>query len=587
LEIELPDGTILEAPDDADASAVAKSYLRNQRVAALKKSNPGEYDPTSKEWQAKYGPTAGMSGTQKFLAGAGKAVADTGRGLKQIGLEIAQPFRSNDVTSLVTGENQAERYRREMDEVKRLDAPLMKTGAGLAGNIGGHVATTMLPAAGLSKLGQAANLPKLVTGANAFINPSSIRGAAAAGAALGAIQPVGTDDSRIANAALGGATGGLVQGTVNAIGRIAQPIKRSLSAVDEKAVKTLESAGVPLDAAQKSGSQRAMQVKRFLTDNPVTAAGQVAQAEKTAAGFTRAALREIGENADIADEQVLGRAASRIGGEFDRIATANPIKADNKLLNDLVAVQQGAFKELESSPAQVVSNQVDEVLAKVNGGHIDGKAYQSIKSTLDRISNGSNPQLGYWARQLRETLDDALQRSAKPGDFDALKLARKQYGSLDKIIKSVNPDGYVSPKKLYNASNVKSYGQKKAMATGKGQTQLQKLAKAGSRVIPERMPNSGTTPRALLQATLPAVAGGAYGATQGGDAGDIAKFAAMGAGAPLAARYLLNNPRASNYLAYGLQGPMRNVLLSAPNTLPGLVTRQVPAAGLLALQSQQ
>lgn len=34
MEIELPDGTILEAPDDADASAVAKAYLANQGAPA-------------------------------------------------------------------------------------------------------------------------------------------------------------------------------------------------------------------------------------------------------------------------------------------------------------------------------------------------------------------------------------------------------------------------------------------------------------------------------------------------------------------------------------------------------------------------
>jgi hypothetical protein len=39
LEIELPDGTILEAPDDADPSAVAKAYIGKQGLAASRAAN--------------------------------------------------------------------------------------------------------------------------------------------------------------------------------------------------------------------------------------------------------------------------------------------------------------------------------------------------------------------------------------------------------------------------------------------------------------------------------------------------------------------------------------------------------------------
>jgi hypothetical protein len=42
LEIELPDGTILEAPDDADASAVARAYLANHGAP---KEQPGPWSP--------------------------------------------------------------------------------------------------------------------------------------------------------------------------------------------------------------------------------------------------------------------------------------------------------------------------------------------------------------------------------------------------------------------------------------------------------------------------------------------------------------------------------------------------------------
>lgn len=70
-----------------------------------------------------YDPTEGMSGTDKFLAGAGKAMVDVGRGVRQY-LPNSMGGLSND----------------DIAEARRLDAPLMKTGAGTAGNIVGNVA---------------------------------------------------------------------------------------------------------------------------------------------------------------------------------------------------------------------------------------------------------------------------------------------------------------------------------------------------------------------------------------------------------------------------------------------------------------
>ena len=114
----------------------------------------------------KYSPTAGMSGAEKFLAGAGKAFTDMGRGVSQI-------FGGTSTD--------------DVEESRRLDAPLMKTGAGMAGNITGNVAAA-LPTA-------------FIPGVN------TVTGGALVGAGLSAMQPVGQNESRLQNAAIGGATG--------------------------------------------------------------------------------------------------------------------------------------------------------------------------------------------------------------------------------------------------------------------------------------------------------------------------------------------------------------------------------------------
>jgi hypothetical protein len=568
-----------EAGDTEAADLIASEI---KAAPSLGASNPAEYDTSSPEWRGLYGATSRMSGLQKFMAGAGKSVVDTGRGFKQLGIEALDLFRSPQAQDITAG-SPAEQYRSRMSQVQKQDADLMSTGAGVTGNIAGTLATTMLPAGALSKAGGVAGAV-----GRGFVNPTTIRGAMAGGAALGALQPVGTDQSRLANIGIGAAVSGAGQAVIKGAQAVAQPIKNALSDVDKRAVDLLKRAGVPLDAAQASGSQRAMQVKRFLTDNPLTGSGQVAQAEKTAAGFTRAALKEIGEAADVADEEVLGRASTRIGAVFDDIAARSSIKVTDDVLDDLVSLSNRANATLEVPQAKLIQNQIDEIVSKAAGnGSLDGPAYQNIKQNLDLLTNSNAPGVKHWAAQLRTRLDEALQASVSPADFDALKLARKQYGNLQSIIQAVNPDGNVSAAKLYNAMNVKGFGQKKAMATGIRQKELAKLAKAGKRIIPERMPNSGTTPRGALQLLLPGAVGAGYGASQGGDWKDVAGYAAGGLAAPFLLQKAMNNPALSQYLTQGLQGPARNALLGAGSTPGSLVLRGAPTAGLLGLQAQQ
>ena len=73
---------------------------------------------STKAPQQTYDPTEGMSGTDKFLAGAGKAMVDVGRGVRQ--------YLPNSMGGL---------SNEDIAEARKLDAPLMKTGAGTAGNI--------------------------------------------------------------------------------------------------------------------------------------------------------------------------------------------------------------------------------------------------------------------------------------------------------------------------------------------------------------------------------------------------------------------------------------------------------------------
>lgn len=143
-------------------------------------------------------PTEGMSGLDKFRAGVGKGLSDTYQGIKQAsailgGAGVLNPFSPMTAAAY----RQAEPLiQSDIDETKRVDRPLTNTGAGMTGNIVGRVAGA-LPTA-------------LVPGAN------TMSGAALIGATQGALDPVASDESRLKNAAVGGAAGGLGVGLVRA-----------------------------------------------------------------------------------------------------------------------------------------------------------------------------------------------------------------------------------------------------------------------------------------------------------------------------------------------------------------------------------
>ena len=190
-----PEGETFEvtAPDGASEDAVMR-YARSM----WKKAPAAEWSPAA--------PTEGMGFGGKVLAGAGKALSDVGTGIGQI-LDLVD--------------------QKSVDEEKRLSAPLMETGAGLAGNVGANMLTALIP------------------GGN------TVKGAALIGGVLSALQPTETGENRGMNALKGaglGAGGALAaKGVGKAIGAAKGRMADLAAKVEAKAAA---------DAAAETASAR-------------------------------------------------------------------------------------------------------------------------------------------------------------------------------------------------------------------------------------------------------------------------------------------------------------------------------------------
>lgn len=183
-------------PEDLLKGETEGTLTRDQKkqLVAMRKAGTAPKINQMTPQQASEQVLEDMSGGGKFAAGAGKSVYDTARGIGQL-------------TGLVSNES--------VDEAAARDAALMDTGAGMGGNIAGHIAQLITPGAALKglsfapKIGAAA--PKLNMLARALIAPKTLKGATAVGAGYSALQPVtgaeGAGDvalGKLKQAAIGG-----------------------------------------------------------------------------------------------------------------------------------------------------------------------------------------------------------------------------------------------------------------------------------------------------------------------------------------------------------------------------------------------
>lgn len=538
-------------------------------------------------------PVNPQSATEQFIAGAKKSVTDLGTGAKQI-LDIPAVMLEDALSSTSVGKKIAEygqklglpsardssletQFQAEKD--RRASEELMKSAPGIAGYIAGNIGTTLLGGTLLKGVG-------LLGAGEALINPTTYKAAIGAGAAIGALSPTVEGESRALNAAAGGVAGAAGLGLVNGLGHIAQPIQTELNAIGKKAAQTLRDAGIPLDAAQATGSTFLARVKSLLSDNPMTAGGQQTFAAGQKEAFNRAVAKTMGEDATEITPAVIDAAKNRIGKVYDSVAGKIGIRVDNKFLTSISDLAQEAKTVLGEGQYSRIEQGIANIFEKATAGagRISGEQYQVIKRSLSRLASSEDRDVASFARELRDLLHEGLTDTASATGnqkfVSMLKDANRQWGNM-RMIENValkDPEGNVNPASLYNSLTTKAnrrafYGEDQKLAD---------LASAGKMILPDRLPNSGTTAR-LLNVAVPAAAGAAINGFANGDVESAAKGAVAGIVTPKLAQMLMHNPSVVEYLKNGigpgLVGTPLRAMLEAPKRL-GL--QKLPPAGLSA-----
>lgn len=464
--------------------------------------------------------------------------------------------------------------------------PLLSSGGALLGGVGD------MAAAGAGRVAPWAG--RALEGAQNFLAGDTGTGLLGRGASLaanGALQGGGAaaltagqnpgesvGDQALSGAVTGGIAGpafGALGGTLKTIGNLTTgSVGGAAPEMAALAQKARDVYGIPITAPQLSGNPLLRTINEQSARLPFSGAGAVGDVQQKA--WQRAVTRTFGEDSDLVTPNVMDQAAKRIGSVFNGVADRTKINVDEPLLDTLSQIEtEAASSPLGTGGTDAIKKQIDNILGAGEAGTIDGKAYQQLTRTgapLQRAQSAADPNVRYYAGQIRDALDDAFQRSAAPEDQAALATARKQYRNMKTVEDLVEKsgDGNISPALLMG--QVRSASSRFDPSVGgmayTGGGELGDLARIGQMFL-KPQPNSGTADRLMINALV-----GAPGAIGGYFIN------------PLAAAAIPAGWAANNLMRKGLQSGWyaRNAINSSlnPSTNP-LLPRMIPYAAPLTV----
>lgn len=173
--------------------------------------------------------------------------------------------------------------------------------------------------------------------------------------------------------------------------------------------------------------------------------------------YEKSIMSALGSDATRPTQGTLAEAKDRIGSVFDRVAGNTNVNVDDALMARLGEIGGNANKYLTEGEAKPILAHIADIGGAAENGVIPGKTYQALTKSgapLDGTMGSNNSNVSVPAQQIREALDDALERSANPADLADLKQARNQYRNL-KIIQDASnktaPGEMIEPSALLSS----------------------------------------------------------------------------------------------------------------------------------------
>lgn len=484
---------------DADVfgTAAPKKMLSREQIWAQI-----DNDPISQG--ARAFPTQGNN----IAAGAGKFVADTAQGTGQLFNDLAAGAQNamrgtsigngidwlNAKLGLADPQATQQQGRDAITETRKLDAPLMATGAGKIGYALGGLATAPLIPAG-----------------------SGYGGAAALGTAMGATQPATSWAERGFNTGVGALSSVAGQGVANGLSRVIQP-------QTSPAARALLDAGITPTPGQilGGGFKRAEEgmtsvplVGDFIKGAQNRGIGQLNDA------VANRALAPIGEKlpAGVTGRDAVDYVGSALGARYDDLVPRLIAKVDTPFVQDVKSLHQMVNTGAMGGPEVQQFNKIlqNQILSRFQGpGTVTGETFKSVDSDLGRLASNymrdpsaDKRQLGEAIGELQSSLRSLLERS-NPQYATQLKDINSGYAVFKRMQRAsastAAEDGVFSPTQLQMAVKAMDRSKDKG-AFARGDALLQDLSDPAKKLMAPKLNDSGTPYRSLAMAGATGAAG--------------------------------------------------------------------------------
>jgi hypothetical protein len=314
---------------------------------------------------------------------------------------------------------------------------------------------------------------------------------------------------------------GTVAGALTPGGAARAITPNPISPARQRLLDTLENEGVTsLTAGQRTGSKRLQYLEDAAGNAPGAGRGAERITQEGQEQFTEAVNRRAGIAGREATPEVLANNQQRLGDAFRDLSARNNLTPDNQFVTDIVAAARNYRRVPDSQQRAIVQGYIDDIIGHVNAGGMPGREYQEMRSRLSRQANSlrqSDPTLSEALRDMRNALDNAMDRSIPAGSPDAQlwRQSRQQYSAQKDIEKAASrageatAEGQIVPANLRNVAAANNRG-----AYARGEGQFSELARAGSGVMAP-LPNSGTAQRYNAFQLLNQITGGAIPAATG------------------------------------------------------------------------
>lgn len=309
---------------------------------------------------------------------------------------------------------------------------------------------------------------------------------AALAAGYNALQPVAHQESRGQNAAVGGAFGAGGQMVGNVLGHVGKRAANAVPEMTQVLGRRAQVMGIPLHASQVSDSlpvKVAASAGKYL---PFSGYGGAAKRQQEA--FNRAVGRTFGVDAPKITDDVMRNARQAMSRQFEGIYERNAVPLTEKGVRKLAEIEREASRRLTNDEAQVLRNQLDDILANAEDGVFTGQKYQAVRSALKKAEDKS--KLGIAVRDMRQALDDLAAESVGPQDAATLKALRSQWANFRTVENA--------RKQAAGASDDIRPGSLWPLIRNGSTKEMRELARMGQTILKDPIADSGTAQRSLV-----------------------------------------------------------------------------------------